>query len=146
MPAFGNVVINDGQATPVAKTFKPVDIDVNNVSHYAETSGGIPLGYGRIGVSLRTPSGRAASGTSSKDRNYKILFKLQVPTLEVTSPSTGSGIQPAPTVAYQTVANLEFTVPERSTLAERKDILAYAKNLLSNALATSVVVDLENVY
>lgn len=146
MPAFGNVVINNGAASPVAKTFEPVNIDQNDVSHLAESSGGIPIGYGRLSFSLREPVGGIKAGSNSSSGVYKCLMKLEIPTLEVTSPSTGSGLQPAPTVAFVTMAKLEFMIPARATEAERKDILAYAKNLLAHSISTDLVVGLKNIY
>lgn len=146
MPAFGNIVINNGAATPVAKTYKPVNIDQSDVSHLAETSGGIPIGYGRLSFSLRQPNVTLKAGSNSYGGMYKILLKFEIPTLEVTSPSTGSGLQPAPTVAYVTMAKLEFMIPARATELERKDILAYAKNILAHQISTDTVVNLENIY
>jgi hypothetical protein len=71
---------------------------------------------------------------------------VALPVLEVTSPSTGTGIQPAPTVAYILRFNGEFILPERADLQGRKHILAYAKNTLAHALVTALVQDLEAVY
>jgi hypothetical protein len=137
MPAIGNIVINDGAATPVAHTFSPVGVE-GVVATHADRSAGIPVGYGNIAISLRKP----ASGSGV----YKASIKILVPTLEQTSPSTATGIQPAPTVAYTTAMHLDFLLPARSSLQNRKDILAYAKNLLSHATVVSVVENLENVY
>lgn len=146
MPTIANITINDGLATPVAHTFKPVNIDAQDVSHYEDMVSGIPLGYGRLSISLRRPSTSLAPGANSRLAVFRCKMKLEIPTLEVTSPSTGSGIQAAPTVSHTTLFTGEFVLPARGTLQERKDILAYAKNLLSNAIATDVAVNLENLY
>lgn len=146
MPALANVIINDGLATPVAHTFKPINIDPQDVTHYNDTVSGIPIGFGRLNLSLRAPASSLSPGANSKSAVYRCRFKIEIPTLEVTSASTGSGIQPAPTVSHTTLFSGEFVLPARGTVQERKDILAYAKNFLSHALATSVVVDLENTY
>jgi hypothetical protein len=69
-----------------------------------------------------------------------------LPVLEVTSPSTATGIQPAPTKAYDLLCNVEVVLPERSSLQERKDAFAYLKNFLANAVFTSAVQDLEGVF
>jgi hypothetical protein len=63
-------------------------------------------------------------------RIYKVTAKLDLPTLEVTSPSTGTGIQPAPTKAYSCQANLEFLIPERSTLAERQVLISQLRSFV----------------
>lgn len=144
MPAIGIITLADGQSTPVNKDFEPQVIDSNNVAHYVEDSGGIPIGNGRLSISLRPPV--AKNGGSSKDDIYRAVLKFDLPTLEVTSPSTATGIQPAPTVAYTTIARMEFVIPARSTVQNRKDLLAFAKNLLAHAVATDVVVDLKSIY
>jgi hypothetical protein len=43
-------------------------------------------------------------------------------------------------------ADLIFFLPERSTLQDRKHILAYVKNLLANSLVTSLVETQETIY
>jgi len=138
MTQLANIVINDGQATPVAHTFSPVNIDVNGVAKLADRSGGISIGFPILTLSVRSPS----KGTP----NYKVMGKLTVPTLEATSPSTSTGIQPAPTVAYSCLATFEFVLPERCTLAERSNVLAYLKNYLANANVTTAVTTYEAIY
>lgn len=138
MPAFGTITINDGAASPVAHAFDPVEID-GILASYADRSGGIPIGYGVLSISLRKPA-NMSTGV------YKATVKVSIPTLEVTSPSTATGIQPAPTTAYTCVAAMDFLLPGRSTLANRKDVLAYAKNALANAAVVAVIQNLENVY
>jgi hypothetical protein len=146
MPAFGNITINDGAATPVARTFEPVDIDQSNVSHYAEVSGGIPIGYGRLSISLRPPAVASKNGSNSADSVYRAKLKLDLPTLEVTSPSTGTGLQPAPTVAYTTVGTAEFILPARGALAERDNVLTLMRNAMAHATVEDVVMNLKNIY
>jgi len=104
------------------------------------------LGYPRLSLSLKVPKQQLQPGVNSKSSVYRAIIKVDVPVLEVTSPSTGTGIQPAPTIAYTSVASLEFVLPARSSLQDRKDILAYIKNSLSNASVVSLVQDLEAIY
>jgi hypothetical protein len=66
--------------------------------------------------------------------------------MEVTSPQTGTGIQPAPTVSFILRSKTEFWIPERATLAQRKDLLAYTKNGLANGIVTTGVETLEGVW
>jgi len=140
MPAIGNVTINDGAATPLAHVFGPVGIDGNLVAKYADRSGGIPVGYLTVDISLRPPSPK------SIEKMYLVTARTVFPVLEVTSPSTASGIQPAPTVAYKLIAETKFWMPERSTLQNRKDVSALHRNLLANAAMTSVIENLESIY
>lgn len=139
MPTFGNVTISDGKTTPIAHTYGPDSRDSNGVAFYADRSGGIAAGYWTLSIGRRVP-------TSNGQGVYRVTAKLRVPTLDQTSPSTGTGIQPAPSVAYAMEAELTFLIPARGTLAERKDILALAKNLLGNSVMTAVIENLEAVY
>lgn len=138
MPAIAAISLNDAQATPVAHSFAPVNIDAVGVAKLADRSSGIALGFPVLSLSLRNPS--------ASNRNYKLTARIVVPTLEVTSPSTSTGIQPAPTKAYDVLANLEFVMPERATLLERKNIQAYVKNLLNHVTLTSMIENLETIY
>jgi hypothetical protein len=137
MPAIAAVVINDGAATPVAHTFSPVSI-VGDVAKLADRSGGIALGYPVITQSVRSPGNGL--------RTYKVVQRVLYPILEVTSPSTSSGIQPAPTLAYNLMCNIEWVLPERSTLAERKNLKAFVKNYLAHSNTTVVVEDFDTLY
>jgi hypothetical protein len=137
MPAIANIVINDGQGTPVAHTFAPVTIKAE-VASYADRVGGISVGYPTITASLSQPT--------KTSRLYKARLKVVMPVLETVSNSTMSGILPAPTKAYDVTADMTFFMPERSTLSDRKNILAYAKNLLANAVSTALIETNETIY
>lgn len=139
MPAIGNIVINDGAGTPVAHTFAPAGI-TGLVANYADRVGGIPVGYPTLDVSLRPPS------PQSREKMYLATIRIKTPILDVTSPSTMTGIQPAPSVGYTPIAELKFWLPERSTLQNRKDLRAFVKNLMNDAVITNLVETLENVY
>lgn len=139
MAAIAPVVLNDGLATPVAHTFAPVTIDSSGVAKWADRSTGISVGFPTISYSLKNPT------TGSKA--YKLVAKVNMPVLEQTSPSTSTGIQPAPTVAYNCIANIELVMPDRSTLADRKNLIAFARNYLANAaIITAGVENYETVY
>lgn len=138
MTAIAALTIADGKATPVNHTFSPVNIDQLGVARFADRSGGVALGYPVISQSLRSPAKGA--------RNYRLTVKVVLPVLEQTSASTATGIQPAPTKAYDLTFTGEFILPERSTLADRKDLLAYVKNYVAHAVVTSAVNDFESIY
>lgn len=137
MGAIATLTLNDGQATPVAHTFNPTSTR-DAIALYHDRSGSIPVGYPSVSISMRKPT--------KASRAYKADIRIAVPTLEITSPSTGTGIQPAPTKAYDVLFVGELMLPERSTKAQRADLLAYAKNLLSNAVVKTLVEDLEEIY
>lgn len=133
MAAIADIVIADGQATPVNKTFGPDSIK-NDVAQWFDRSGGIAVGYPVITASVRPPS------RNSTSRVNKVQVKIVVPVLEQVAPST------IWTKAYETTFTGEFLMHERATLQNRKDILAFAKNLLAHVVATNAVHNLEPVY
>lgn len=139
MAQITNIVINDGKATPVAHTFAPVTShDVNGVAFWTDRSGGIAVGFPELSFKLQTPS--------KGSRNYKLTGKVSLPVLNITSPSTGTGIQPLPSVAYSMIAEVKMTIPEASLLADRKDFFAFVKNYLTNAVWTAAVENYEEVF
>jgi hypothetical protein len=138
MTAIAAITLADGAATPVNHTFSPVNIDQAGVAKWADRVGGIALGFPVITFSLRNPT--------KSSRVYKVTAKVVVPVLEVTSPSTATGIQPAPTLAYNLTGNLEMVLPERSTQAQRDDLRAYMKNFLASAVITAAGQSFESVY
>lgn len=139
MTAIAALTIADGQATPANHTFDPVNIK-NDVAQWADRSSGIALGFPIISQSLRVPTN--AKGA----RNYRMTAKVVLPVLEQTSASTATGIQPAPTKAYDLIVNIEMVLPERSTLAQRKDLAAYAKNVLASAPVQLAIQNFEQTY
>lgn len=137
MPAFANVVLNDGQATPVAHTFGPNVLN-NELASYQDRSSGISLGYPVLTVTASDP--KSPNGVS------KVRMKVVVPILETATGTSTGGFAPAPTKAYDLTYDGTFFLPARATLAQRKDIRAYAQNLLANAITTALVETQEKVY
>lgn len=142
MPARANLVINDGEATPVAHTFNPAedgDLDI-----FEDKSGGVAIGFPLVTVRFRRPTAPSnGSASNANQRVYRIAINVAVPTLESTSASTGTGIPPAPTVAFVCRCNQDWMLPERSALQDRKNLRAYVYNLLNHADIKKVVEELE---
>jgi len=143
MAAASPVVLNDGQATPVAHTFTPKRIGDGNTNNsmmaeYEDRSGGVVVGFPKISIMMRYPDKNL--------RTTKVSIKVSRPVLETVSNSTVSGIAPAPTLSYVPMFSGEFVLPERSGINDRKDILAYVRNLLAHAVVTSAIQDLEMPY
>lgn len=130
MAAVGNIVINDGQGTPVAHTFSP-SVVTTEVVQYHDRSGGIVLGYPELSIGQKLPSNGSGS--------IKQTLKVAVPTLETVTGSTGEGFAPKPTLAYKERAFVEVYNDPRSSLQERKNLNAYLKNALNSAAWTSLV-------
>lgn len=143
MPQMASIVINDGQATPVAHTFAP-STSQGEVFMFEDRSGGIAIGYPSISMSYKRPApGMNGDASNANSRVHRIRVKIAVPTLESTSAATGTGIPPAPTISHVHMQNAEWVMPEKGTLQERKNLVAYAKNLLSDANVLKVLQDQE---
>jgi hypothetical protein len=105
----------------VDSTLNPEGINPQGVASWVDRVGGIAIGYPKLTMSVRQPT--------KASRIYKVTVKLVLPTLEQTSPSTATGIQPAPTKAYDCACVMEFFLPERSTLAERQKLFSNIASL-----------------
>lgn len=138
MAAQGNLVLADGQATPVNKTFSANGVsfpkDGGSVATWKDKSSGIAIGFPTITLGVRESS-------TKTDVDKRIML----PTLEVISGSDG-GYTPSPKVAYTVMTREQFVLPNRSTLQNRKDILAFSKNLNADAVMTNAVANLEPVW
>jgi hypothetical protein len=90
---------------------------------------GVAIGYPALTMSVRPPT--------KASRVSKVTVKLVLPTLEQTSASTMTGIQPAPTKAYDCTFVGEFMLPERSTLLERQSLFSQVASLFARLINAS---------
>lgn len=141
MPAIADIVINDGEATPVAHTFEPAKTQ-NDFAMLEDRSSGVYIGYNKMTFSLRRPKGPSQSA----NRNLRLNIKIETPKMEVVSNDTITGIAPAPTVSYRPVVELNVTLPDRCSLQDRKDLQAFITNALSNAFVTDAFENYELPY
>lgn len=122
--------LKTGSATVgVTNTFVPEGFNPQGIAQWVDRSGGIPVGYPRFSLQVRRPT--------KDSRNYRVTAKLTLPTLEVTAPTTVTGIQPAPTKAYDCSAFLEFVLPERATSAERNSLFHQVLSLFVTTISAS---------
>jgi hypothetical protein len=113
----------------VDSTMNPEGISSQGIASWVDRSGGIAIGYPRLTMSVRPPT--------KASRVYKVTVKLVLPTLEQTSASTMTGIQPAPTKAYDCACIMEFFLPERSTLLERQTLFSRVASLFARTVNAS---------
>jgi len=141
MSQIANIIINDAQAIPVSHTFTPqnAQMGTSEPALLLNRASGIYAGFERLTVLVRRSESNKAS---------KVMLKLVKPTLAVTSPNTASGIQPQPTVGYTCLAEVNFTFPDSSTLAERADMRQLVAGLLISGqpLLKSAIEDLSPLY
>lgn len=133
MAAIANVVLNDGLAVPVAKTFSPADC-TSQLATWTDRTSGINIGFPALTLSL-----------SQGQEITRILAKIQLPVLEVIS-GADAGYTPSPKVAYTVIGKVEMVLPNRSTLQNRKDMQAFIKNLMSNAFMTKAAEEYERPF
>lgn len=126
---LGATVRSNSATVGYTNTLDPEGFIQPGVARWADRSGGIALGMPRYSLSLRPPS--------KASRLYRTEARFTYPVLEVTSPSTASGIQPAPTLAYSLMAALSVMVPERASLLERQIFFSQFKSLLFSTLNAS---------
>lgn len=139
MAARGNITLTDAAGSPVNHVFKPsTPQSAADVLTWRDSNQAVYAGQAVLTVGQRVADKSA--------HTTKVSWKLETPVLEQTSPSTSSGIQPAPTVAYTPLAKLEFTLPDRMSLQERKDLLAMLRDLIDESIITSQVQDLEMIW
>lgn len=139
MATQANVVLTDGASTPVNHTFSPQNGQVGNsqpaVWLNRSANGGVVVGYEQLTQLVKFVPG--SNGVS------RVTQKLVLPTLAVTSPQTGTGIQPPPTLAYNITFNAEWVLPNPSTQAERKNLRVMAVDLLAESITVAAVETLE---
>lgn len=137
MAAIAPIIINDGSTTPVAHTFAPAR-QSGDLVEWHDRSAGVVAGFNKITCNTRY--------ATSRNAGQKITLKVMLPTLAVTAPASGSGVQPNPLAAYLSWATIEFLIPEAAGLQQRKDLLAYTKNLFSNSQVVAMVENLDGPY
>lgn len=126
----GAIVLNDGQATPVAVSFYPEQV-TPAISTFVDRASGIATQYRRLSIRF-DPSKSARADTRAE-------LNVSIP-VSGTLPSGATGI-------LRTLrATMKFQLPDGCTDAERKDLFAFAKNALANALVTGVVRDYDPLY
>lgn len=116
-------------AIGVDSTLNPEGINSQGIASWVDRSTDYAIGYPRLTLSVRPPT--------KASRIFKVQAKLVLPTLEQTSPSTMTGIQPIPTLAYNCMGVMEFFLPERSTLAERQKLFSQMASLFVRTINAS---------
>lgn len=127
MATFANIAINDGLA--VSKTFV-AKVNSNLVSTYelADASG-ISVAARRIKIKY-TPAPKP-------DGISKTEIHVALPVVD--APAAAGSYTPAPREIARDEAKMLFFTSGRGTPASKKDLLAFARNLLSNTQVTECI-------
>lgn len=145
MAAVSSIVLPDAQATPVNHTFIPLGQDAKGVWIFEDQSGDSPVGYQRIGLSITRPQVAKPGEADKASRINRVKLTLYMPRLEVLGTNI-NGYVPPPTLAYVENCSVEFLMPDRTTLQDRKDGRKYLTGLLANAQVISLVESLQPIY
>lgn len=132
------IVLTDAASTPVNRSFYVLPPQKNGILAWIDRTQAILKGQNRLSLEQR----ESTRSTNAR----KVHWKLETPVLEQTSASTSTGIQPAPTLAYTLLGSIELVMPDRSTLQERKDLLAMLRDLLNEAIVTAQVETGDLIY
>jgi len=123
------LTINNGAATPVAKTFSPERVG-SELSVFTERSAPASAGFTRLAIGYSAASGKRATNRVDVNLTYPVL-------------STVNGVS---TVAYTGRFQGYFVIPDVMTSAERADLAAYVANALDAAAVRAVIKDLDPMY
>lgn len=137
MSAIANIAIQDGQATPVTHTFYPVQTAPDAILR--ENQASLPvIGQGAVKTQIKI--------ASSADGLNKVTVTMDLPALETATGNNASGYTAAPKVAYSNRVVSVFYLPNRGTLAQRKDLRVLLRNLLADAQIVDVIDNLNVPY
>jgi len=125
----GPLSINNGAATPVAKSFAPERVSPGT-SVFTERSAAVSAGFYKLSIGY--------SEASSKRPTSRVDVALDLPVLQ-----TINGVS---TVAYVGRFKGYFVIPDTMTAAERADLHAFVANALDVAAVKAVVKDLDPMY
>lgn len=145
MPAVANIVLADAQGTPVNHTFLPLGPDASGVWWFEDQSSATPIGYWRVSIKLNRPQPGGNGSASSSNRVNEAIIGLHQPTME-TLGTNDNGILPPPTVSYVSRSVQRLTMPERSSLQNRKDLRKMSMNLLADANVIDLIENLRPYY
>lgn len=140
MPAISNLVLNDGQATPVAHTFEPARTTAD-FAQWEDRVSGVYVGFWKLVQQLVRPKG----DSKVANRNLKSMHKIETPVME-TLGTSDTGLTPPPTIAHRPFVDINFTFSERASKQNRKDLRVLAANYLVSAAAIAAIDDLGSNY
>lgn len=126
MTAFANLVLADSAAAN--QTFTPAAIDSSGVAKWLDNNA-VFNAKRAVTMSVSYPS---ASGSV-----VRVKQKVSIPVMDTVDTTKQVG---------ECIASLELVLPKVATLTQRKDLKAFAANLLTNAVSTAAVESFESIY
>ncbi len=136
---ISTISLTDAASTPVVRMFSRFKTIGDTIILHYRSAAMAYIAANRFSIGRR-------DGDSKNGNATKLSFRLAMPTLAETSPSTSTGVSPLPVVAYEHFATIEFVMPGAGTQQERKDLLAMLRDALNESVVTSMVHDLDLPY
>lgn len=125
----GPISINNGAASPVAKSFAPQQVAPGS-SIFTERTATQSNGFLRLIANY--------SAASSKRPTHRVEVNIDLPVVE-----SANGVN---TVTKKGLFRSYFVIPDTFTAAERADLAAFAANALDVAIIRAIVKDLDPLY
>lgn len=127
MAEASSIVLQNNAAANV--TFTPESVSPA-LSVFVDRTAGVALGFNRLRIGTQFAQGKSVVNKSR--------YSVELPVTQVVDGVTR--------VAYTLRANLELILPDLATDTNRKDLYAFVKNGLANALITGAMRDLDPLY
>jgi len=115
-----SIILADGQSTPVNHTFTPTQ--TTPVAVWTEKLG-VPIGEPYVTLSY--------SPSNQKRRTNRVKATVNVPVLKAVTGSV-DGYAPSPAISHTSLGTIEVVTSDRSTAAQRADILAFLKGFVNS--------------
>jgi len=129
MSEAANFSINDGADTPVSVTFKPELVSGGNATFRDD----------RTGVHTLMPRIKSVTSLSTANRpTNRTTLSVSLPVKR-----TVDGVDQ---VDYVCRAECQFVLPDRSTAADRKNLLAFVANALDTEPIKGTIVDVSPIW
>lgn len=135
MAQISQISLADGQTTPAAHIFKPT----------LPQKGSEPAMWTNSETDTMVGNRKVTLRVLEKTNKFDVEARISDPVLSAI-PDTCCEPGNIPVIAYTDVVSVSFSISKSSTEANRKDILAYAKNLLGTTVMVDAVTKLEQAW
>lgn len=135
-----NIVLFDGEDTPVAHTFEQTVYNGQNVV-YHDRAGGVVLGYPKLVIAHVNGGGSVAQ---NPNRIMQYTCKIELPILREVGVggTTSAGYTPGPELSHRNLFEGRFKISALSSEQERDNLVTMAKNLFADATFAAAITDL----
>lgn len=135
MAQISQITLADGQTSPASHIFVPT----------LPQQGSTPATWQNRETDTLVGSRKITLRVSEAANKFMVEARISDPVLSAI-PDDCCTPQNVPAVAYTNIVSLSFSIAKSATLQNRKDILAYAKNLLQVAAVKDAVEKLEQTW